>query len=174
MRANNKNTNKNDNSRAIASVTAGISAGILAGITTDRIISRNQSNTQTSDIIERTSTTGQADITNLSGNITRTTEMVTMPQRALFSLNRRVTQTSKTVEASAFSPATQETQNVYEEETKVNLPLSTSGLAVGAMVGMAVGLATNYFLKEDDKPKTNTVIEPQEATATSQLSEEEQ
>jgi Na+/glutamate symporter len=183
MRANNNNTNKNNNNyRAIASVTAGLGAGIIAGVTTDRIINSNNNNPQNTDIVKRTATTGHIDISNPSTGVKHESETVTKPQTALLFLKRKATKTHKTVQAGTFSPASSEEQTTFEQELKVNLPLSTSGLVVGTMVGVVVGVGTNYLLakreeeeeqKRIEEEKHKKRIPPQAIPAISQLSEEE-
>ena len=174
MRANNNNTNNSNNYRAIVSTAEGITTGTIAGVTTDRIINWNQENNQIPGTTEHYTTRTTGVLSHFMIGAERMVARAALPQEALVHLKRKATQTSKEVEASSVSPAHREIQTTYEEEAKVHLPISTSGLAVGAMVGVAAGLATSYFLKEDDKPKTNTVIEPQEMPAIAKLSEEEQ
>lgn len=178
----NNNPSNNKTNRYLISATAGVSAGMIAGVTTDRIINRNNNNPQNTDVTRRTATTGNINITNPNAGVTHLSETVTKPQTATLSLRRKTTQTHKTVEAGTFSPASSEAQIIVEQEAKVNMPLSTSGLVVGAITAVAVGVGTNYLLetRENDKRKqqlemTNRqrLIAPQAMPAITQLSEQD-
>jgi Na+/glutamate symporter len=177
----NNNTSNNKTNRFLISATAGVSAGIIAGVTTDRIINSNNNNPQNTDIVKRTATGGHIDISNASTGVKHESETLTKPQTALLSLKRKATKTHKTVQAGTFSPASSEEKTTFEQELKVNLPLSTSGLVVGTMVGVAVGMGTNYLLakreeeeqKRIEEEKRKKRIPPQAIPAITRLSEQD-
>jgi hypothetical protein len=176
------NPNNNNRFRTIVSTVVGVTTGTIAAITTDRITGRNQQNNQTPGTTEQYATRTTGIVSDYMLGAERTVNRTTLPQEAFVHLKRKATQTNKEVEASAFSPASRETQTTYEEEAKFHFPVSGSAAATGTVIGSLLGTATYILLGDDNsKPEALTASnadnslgnQEQEVTALFQLSEEE-